>query len=71
MKGLMVRDFRGCKYLSTSKENCSIVEINDIGTVSGNTDEKMQLDIKLIRNVRVFAVKKLESYTSCVKCSIN
>lgn len=47
------------------------IAINDIGTVSGNTDEKMQLDIKLIRNVRVFAVEKLESYTSCVKCSIN
>ena len=36
------------------------MEIDDIGTVSDNTDEKMQLDIKLIKNVRVFAVEKFE-----------
>ena len=69
MKGLMVRDFRGCKCLSTSKENCTIQEIDDIGTVSSNTDNIVQLDIKLIKNVRVFAVEKFESYRSCVKCS--
>ena len=40
------------------------MEIADIVTVKGNTDEK---DIKLIRNVHVFAVEKFESYTSCVK----
>ena len=69
MKGLMVRDYRGCKCLTTSKEGCSIEEIDDIDAVSDNIDEKMCLDIKLIRNARVFAVEKFESYTSCIKCN--
>ena len=69
MKGLMVRDFRGCKSLSTAKENCSIEKIDDIGTVSSNIDDQMQLEIKLIKEVRVYAVEKFESYSSCVKCN--
>ena len=47
MKGLMVRGFRGCICLSTSKENCNIEEL------STNPDEKMQLEIKLIRDAHV------------------
>jgi len=69
MKGLMVRDYHGCRCLSTSKEGCSIKEIDDIGKLSTNADDKMQLEIKLIKDVRVFAVDKFESYSSCVKCN--
>ena len=65
----MVKEFRGCKCLSTSKENCSIDEIDDIGTLSTNVDDISQLEIRLVRDARVFAVDKFESYTSCVKCN--
>ena len=69
LKGLMVKEYCGNKSLSTSKENFSIEEIDDIGSLSDSyTDGKMVLDIQLIQDVRVFAVEKLDSYCSCIKC---
>ena len=56
------------KSLSTAK-NCSKEKIDDTGIVSSNIDEKIKLEIKLIKEVHVFAVEKFESYSSCVKCN--
>jgi len=64
MKGLMVKEFHGCKCLTTPKENCTIEQIV---TVSEDTPRKLQ--VLLVENVRVFAVDKLEKYSSCVQCS--
>lgn len=70
MKGLMVKEYRGNKSLSMPKENFSIKEIDDIGSLSDSyTGGKISLEIQLIRDVRVFAVEKLDSYCSCVKCN--
>ena len=65
----MVRDYCGCRCFSTSKEDCSIEELYDIGKSSANTDEKMQLEIKLIRATCICAVSKFKSYRNCVKCN--
>lgn len=32
-EGLMVREYKGKKFLSTSQENCKIVKIEDIGSI--------------------------------------
>ena len=48
----MVKEYRGNKSLFTSKENLSIEEINDIGSLSDSyTDGKMVLDIQLIQDL--------------------
>ena len=65
ISGLMVKEYYGSKRLSTAKENCTIKEIDDIGPLS---TDATQCDIRVIQNVRVFAVDKLEMYNSCVKC---
>ena len=62
----MVKDYCGYKSLSTAKEKCTIKEINDIGPLS---TDATQCDVRVIQNVRVFAVDKLEIYNSCVKSS--
>ena len=32
-------------------------------------DDKITLEIKLIKDMRVFAVEKFDSYSSCIKCN--
>ena len=65
-----MKEYRGNKSLSTSKDNFSVEEIDEIGSLSDSyTDGKMALEIQLIKDVRVYAVEKLDSYCSCVKCN--
>ena len=67
MKGLMVKEFRDYKCLTTPKQNCTIEEIDKVVTVSEDTPKKLQ--VSLVGNVHVFAVDKLGKYCSCVQCS--
>ena len=40
MQGMMVREFRGKKFLSTSKEDCIIKKIDDIGSVEESSENE-------------------------------
>ena len=66
MKGLMVKEYRGNKSLSTPQENLCLEKIDEIDAVIDSYDEK-QLEIQSIKGVRVFAIEKLDRYYSCVK----
>ena len=68
MKGLMVKEYRGNKSLSTPKENVCIKKIDEIDAVIDSYDEK-PLEIQLIKGVHVIAIEKLDTYYSCVKCN--
>lgn len=54
-KGLRVREFRGNKVLSTSKENCEIEKIDDIGAVveEGSEEEDNLLESMQVSNSAV------------------
>ena len=62
-KGLMVKEFYGSKCVSTSKDNCAIDEVDDIGATSDSTQ---QLQVSRV-TMLVSAVEKLEMYNSCMK----
>ena len=82
MHGMMVREFRGKKFLSTSKEECIIKKIDDIGSVEENseneddgglTNSENEDDGGLTmgmrkENVRVIGVDRIDRYDSCLKC---
>ena len=69
MKGLMVKEYRDNKSLSTPKENFHIEKIDEIGGVIDNyADNEKPLEIQLIEDVRVYAIEKLDNYYSCVNC---
>lgn len=70
LNGVMVREFRKKKFLSTAKENCKIEMIDDIGVVDdlesgdeGNVEEGLKHN-----NVRVAGVETLTNYSGCMKC---
>ena len=71
--GVMVREFRGKKFLSTSKENCSIEVIGDIGAVEeGDSEDESVLgsgNTVPLKNVRVVGVSLLDTYSGCIKCA--
>ena len=74
LSGVVVREFRGKKFISTSKENSTIEKIEDIGDVEeeessdeGSTSDKgcgVQLN-----DVCVVGVVHLDSYNGCIKCN--
>ena len=66
----MVREFRGKKSLSTSKEECIIKKIDDIGSVeenSENEDDGLIIGMRK-EDVRVIGVDRIDRYDSCLKC---
>ena len=65
MKGLMVKEYRGNKSLSTPKENVCIEKID---AVIDSYDENLS-EIQLVKGVHVIAIEKLDTYYSCVKCN--
>ena len=73
MSGMMVREFRGCRFLSTSKEGSRIEAIADIGDVkeeSVEDEREYQSNQPLqLTNARVVGVHYLDQYTSCLKCT--
>ena len=74
LSGMMVREFRGRKFLSTSKENCSIESISDIREVAEESDEESSTTDMAgpsrcrVRDVRVVGVMPLDRYKGCLKC---
>ena len=39
LQGMMVQEYRGTKFLSTSKQNCHITKIDDVSTVAEDTEQ--------------------------------
>ena len=72
--GMMVREFKGKKFLSTSKSDSKVEEIADIGEVEVDEEEEVEeggsggLE-KLVNGVRVVGVDRLTLYNGCLKCS--
>ena len=70
--GLMVREFRGEKYLSAKKENSSIEVIEDIGDVEELEEDEItgatHSGCKEFEDVHVVAVERLDNYKGCMKC---
>lgn len=70
LSGMMVREFKGKKYLSTAKENCTMEEICDVGDVYQDSgDEGLCEDSNEMSNIRVAAVVQLDKYYACLKCT--
>ena len=70
MKGLMVKEYRGNKSLSTPKDNFCIEKIDEsCAVIDSYADDEKPLEIQLIKGVHVFAIEKLDNYYSCVKCN--
>ena len=73
--GLMVREFRKKKFLSTSKQSSMIEEISDIGEVEegqsdcGEEDSSCDNLPGTLHDVRVVGVIALEKYSGCLKCT--
>lgn len=74
LSGMMVREFRGKKYISSSKDYSKIEKIANIGDVESGEEED---DVgktgpggsKQLKDVRVIGVERLDNYDACLKCS--
>ena len=73
LTGMTVREFRGRKFLSTAKDNSSIVSTEDIGEVAPEGENTIvdttPQSCSWVKNVRVVGVITLEKYSCCIKCS--
>ena len=74
LTGVMVREFRGKKFLSTSKGNSTIQLIGDIGDVEEETSDEESSTCEQrhpaeLRDVRVVGVMQLDRYNGCIKCT--
>lgn len=71
MTGMMVREFRGEKFLSTSKQNSMIERIADIGDVEEETEDESThgTPSSQISGGRIVGVLQLDHYRSCLKCT--
>ncbi len=71
---MMVREFRGRKFLSTSKEKSDIKLTSDIGEVAEESDDESSTSDaarptqRRVRDVRVVGVMHLDRYRGCLKC---
>ena len=78
LSGMMVREFRGEKFLSTSKENSKIEEIDDIGHIEVAKEEEEEerpcssqggpSGMQHLEDVRIIGVDRLDGYAACLKC---
>lgn len=73
LTGVMVREYRGNKFLSTSKEGSIIEEIDDIGDVvevedDATSSSNIRMPSKWMKDARVIGVNYLDKYYRCVKC---
>ena len=71
---MMVRMFKGKKFLSTSKIDSEVEEIYDIGEVEVDDDrdeveEEESGSGRLTKGVRIIAVDRIMQYNGCLKCS--
>ena len=70
LKELMVKEFRGEKYLSSTKEQSAIEEIGDIGDVEEEDEEEGASGCKQFDDVRVVGVDRLDNYSGRMKCEL-
>ncbi len=67
--GMVVREYRGTKFLSTSKENSQIEPIDDVGAVEEEEEDSEESGKNShVKNARIVGVLDLESYRVCMKC---
>ena len=68
LSGMVVREYGGMKFLSISKDNSAIEEIDDIGVVKEDANQSSKSDSAHFKNARIVGVLNLESYHVCMKC---
>ena len=75
LSGVMVREYLRQRFLSTSKHNCLIEEIEDIGAVieedADTSENNMTVSHRCMdrmKNVCVVGVNHLDRYCRCLKC---
>lgn len=77
LSSMLVKEYKGKRFLSTSKQSSIIQPISDIGNVVQDEGEEGGQDTDNIKednqqkstNVRVVGVLHLETYKSCLKCT--
>lgn len=73
---MMVRVFKGKKFLSTSKTGSEVEEIDDIGEVEVYDEKEEEEEEReksgpggLIKGVKIVGVERFLQYNGCLKCS--
>ena len=76
INGIMVREYKNKKFLSTAREGSSITKIDDIGPIievgsdeEDNSDNLRTSKTHYWENIRVSGVLQLDSYSGCLKCT--
>ena len=75
LNGMVVREFRGRKFLSTSKDKSDIIAVDDIGEITEETEDDDSAtnmthpSYSWIRNVLVVGVMNLDKYICCINCN--
>ena len=72
LKGVTVRQFKGKRFLSTSKGISCILEADDIGSVDEQSEEDddniSDRTTSTVKNARIVGVLDMQTYSSCAKC---
>lgn len=74
LSGMVVREFRRRKFLSTSKEKSTIKVVQDIGEVVTESESQDSISdmtppsYSWVRDVRVVGVMHVDKYICCLKC---
>jgi len=69
LSDVMVREFRGQKFLSTSKKGTTIQKVEPLEcVVEGNITLPSTPKFESAKNVKVMGVSSLMTYSSCLKC---
>ncbi len=69
LSGMVVREYRGTRFLSTSRENSEISPISNIGDIDDKPVEGgSESTDTTTRSGRIVGVLALESYDGCIKC---
>ena len=75
-KKMMVRLFKGKKFLSTSKTDSDIEPIDDVGEVEISDEAQLKEEVggsegsgRLVKGVRIIGIDRMTQYKGCVKCS--
>lgn len=73
---MMVRAFKGKKFLSTSKTGSEVEEIDDIGEVEVDDEQEVEGEERekngpggQIKGVKIVGVERFFQYNGCFKCS--
>ena len=69
LKGVTVRQFKGKRFISTSKGISCILETDDIGSVDEQNDDNISdRTTSTVKNARIVGVLDMQTYSSCAKC---